>query len=356
MKLVEKIRINAGKTREREIRFLNIPIVQYGKKEFKNLKESYFFILPQKGFKEKILDDVILNGKLKKNETVILTRSSLGEIYILANTLTGSSLYKKEKISCLISNKEAVKDIFQLFCPQLDVKYLPLQDFYQYLPKNFYKYKNINFIIYCSYNFFNEFYDRIYNGEKLNFIEALQQEYIGNTQKIFINSPNIKNATFKHSIELFSKNYDLENLIIILPEANSCTPYNLKFWRALIKILQKNNYNVFVNSLTPEKYGLHYKQKFLSILDLYIIATKAKCIIGLRNGLIDILSSISNNTHFHVLYTRHPGRNHICITKYINAYSVKYLPNVNINNIYEYNTEEMNEKEIMNHIIGDLIK
>lgn len=39
--IFEKIRIDYGKTREREIRFLGIPIIQYGRKEEKRNVEKY---------------------------------------------------------------------------------------------------------------------------------------------------------------------------------------------------------------------------------------------------------------------------------------------------------------------------
>ena len=80
--------------------------------------------------------------------------------------------------------------------------------------------------------------------------------------------------------------------------------------------------------------------------EITYLAQLSKGVIGLRSGLTEIFSQF--DLSMHILYTETFG---IEAEKFIKLYSLKEYPNANRKMIFEYDTMEYNENEIINKII-----
>ena len=96
---------------------------------------------------------------------------------------------------------------------------------------------------------------------------------------------------------------------------------------------------------------------FLTFEEAYCLASKSKGIIGLRSGLIEPLTAI-NNIPIVCLYSDFYERGPLLALsadKVLEAFSLKKLPNVNVNNIYEYNVQNYSQKDILSVIKGETV-
>ena len=336
MKLFEKIKIDYKNNHEREIRFLNIPIIQYGKKEENGVKEKYIDIL-SKSFEHKELDKIL--DLLPTNyDYIFLIRAGLGEAYLLNFML--DAIIKKYNIKkpCLICKSKAYVDLFNLFNPNID-SYCDIIDFTRLshvLQKRCIKYKNVTFNINPST--FNEIKQLCTNYE-LN----LENRHYADIIKQFNNINNFicKKPTFNPNIEkyIYEKINSLNkgNLIFIINEANFIHNLSYSFWEKLITILKKYGYDVLINSAN------------LSISEAMYLASQSKAVIGMRCGFSEILSTL--NIPKHIIYTNCKFHD---LPNFKDNFSLQKYPFVDENTLFEYQLSNQNEEELLEKIIRNL--
>ena len=141
MKLLEKIKYFD----EKEIRFLDIPIAQYGTKKSKRCSEKYFSLFP-KSFEQKFLD-TILKPLYKKHDYIFIVRTAgIGEAYLL--NFMVDEIIKKYRIKspCFVIWRKCYADMFNLYWPDIPIYYCNTPNTFL-LRNRFGKYKNVPFQI-----------------------------------------------------------------------------------------------------------------------------------------------------------------------------------------------------------------
>ena len=128
---------------------------------------------------------------------------------------------------------------------------------------------------------------------------------------------------------------------------------NSGFWQKIIDKLYDNGFDVFLNVIKLDsKYGCA-KTCFLTFEEAYYLASLSKNIVGLRSGFVEPLTSIQN-VPITCYYTDFKDRGKlkaISAEKVINGFTLKKLPNVNIDNIFEYNINAVCEDEVIKKIL-----
>ena len=103
--------------------------------------------------------------------------------------------------------------------------------------------------------------------------------------------PTIKALDFKKVIELREKYFlDKNKTIILLPHAKTLSSLDKNFWVTMAEILRGKNYIVYTNVADDEKPVEGTLPITTNFAELYHIADKVKCFIGLRSGIFDFLA------------------------------------------------------------------
>ena len=96
---------------------------------------------------------------------------------------------------------------------------------------------------------------------------------------------------------------NLDNFVIISPEANSCKLLPEEFWKDLISQLKIQGFDIFVN-ISLDLFGsndIDYKSCYLTYSEAYALATRAKKIYSLRSGFTEFL--LNTKIPMEVYYT-----------------------------------------------------
>ncbi len=350
MKLFEKIKVNAGKTREREIRFLNIPIVQYGKKEENGVQERYLEILPAKSFEHKLLEQ-ILNFTGTDYDNIWILRAGSGESWLL--NFAVNSLIKKYKAKkfCFVTSKDRKisVDVLKTCHPNFNFFTIdiPQNVLNTILDKNHFHYKNIFFHIHhCT---LKEVETQLMNFQQKRLNENLH------TTDFYLNKVGISNFSYcqftrdiqlEQALEDKIKDLDISNFILLAPEATSVFPVSNNFWETLFIELTKKGYDIFWNCTKKvPKFGKHAN---ISIVEAVMLAQKAKGIIGLRSGFLEPLSIL--NVPKYVIYTPYKWQN-FNTEQTLNYYTLSKYPFVDNKLLYEFDISKSSEEQILTEIL-----
>ena len=341
MKWVEKIRINAGKTREREIRFLNIPIVQYGKKEEKGVQERYLDILPKNSFSTTFLDNIMQYNN-EKYDDIYIIRTGSGECYLLMYFIQEWCKINKSKNPLIICNKKYHQEMFQMWNPQYKTYFMSINVaiFDLLFKKIKSKYRQHNVYTYLPRTFFEKCNREITKAKKYNL------DYILESLKIL---PSALKPLKEYAGDVNFPQIDtlLDNFILITPEAFSCENLEDDFCYKLISKLKQKGYNVIINSSKYSQYKNFAPTTYFNFKSLYLLAKRAKYIITVRSGLSEFLSTC--NTPQFVIVTSLPNyelsSNDIC-----SCYDLNKLP-FNTQKIYQYDKCKWDNETLINDIL-----
>jgi hypothetical protein len=126
------------------------------------------------------------------------------------------------------------------------------------------------------------------------------------------------------------------------------------FWEILVKKLKQLGYEIFCNAMKFENLIEGTTSVFLTYEEAIELSKYAKAIIGIRSGFIECLSQ--NNVPMFVLYTNFPKRfgfKSLSSDKVLQGFSIKKLPFVNKNFLFEYDVNSYNSN---NEIMEDILK
>lgn len=299
MKLVKKTKIE----KEKEINFLGLPIMQYGKKNNNGVFKKYFKLFP-KSFQEQFIQNLKHTGI--EFDDVYIVRQRTGESFIFAQII-------KQIINANGSQKPLIlfcntfsKDIFNLI--EKDLNCLSIESNYKTIgelfPKTKTRLKNSSIFNCLRLDFYKDFYTYAENEYNPNYIKQILKEF--NVEESFISEfkapaylPEVMESAKAKAKDM---NLNLNQFIYIAPEAFSMTPLSNNFWSILHKKITDLGYDVFYN-LSPETrfYGLLKQSTNMTIEESLYIATLSKNIIALRSGFIEPL--VYSGVPMNVIYT-----------------------------------------------------
>lgn len=344
MKLFEKIKFN----KEHEIRFLGIPIIQYGRTK-ENKDKKYFKIFNRSLRRTFIQEIKSMNVDF---DDLYIIRQRTGETFIFAQAIKKIIELNDSKKPLVVGIREFQEEIFRLV--EKDINYLYVPSEYNLIGKFFPKTKNKvgkhNVYNCMRLDFYKDFYQDTKKGNGTNYIEHILEEF--NLDKNLIDefkSPCYEAETRESALQKAKNmNLNLDKFVFILPQAYSMKPLSNNFWNTLHCRLNDLGYDVFYN-LSPETkfYGGLKQSSEMSIEESLYIASISKNIIGLRSGFIEPL--VFSDVPMNIIYTETvvPIINNEEFKKYFTLESYRRKAKIN-----EYVLN--NEEKLLNSILANI--
>lgn len=365
MKLYQKITVG----NEKEIRIFEHPVLTYGCDNYDfndaHSYEKYINILPHKGIREEFFDNILqqLSNDTDYDDIYICRMAAIGDSYMLTLMITNWLKKNNSKRPIVVGLKDTTEEAFKLLKPDIICKKISfnkrkaLEIFYNDTENKGFEYKNKRFFSYINKQIIFDIHKNIancfqrQNFESCSFLKNLESYYAPLSGES--NIPQISDYTKINALQLVqSTGLNIDNFIFISPDASSNEKYDKEFWLDLIDELKRYGYDIYINSTDPEVDIPNTVKNIENLETTYYLAQRAKAIISLRSGLNDFLSTV--NIPQHILYTKFACNDIKSAEENILAFSLKYLPNVNTDNIYEYNTEELTKQEIISLIMKGL--
>lgn len=270
----------------------------------------------------------------KSHDRAYILNANSGEIYLFLMFLF-DTLNQKDNIKnpIFIATKSYHIDLIKMICPE--IPYIFTKKFYTNIKKEKFYIEGIEFQEIFVNKHFKKVETKI-KTEPTNTVhyfdemkKTLQLNNLASSRQIKCSIESTKTALKKvQDIGL-----NLNNFVIISPEANSCLPLPIKFWEELILKLQEKGYDIFVNT-TLNRFNTNkvtYKSCFLTYSEAFAIAKYAKKIYSLRSGFTEFL--LNTNVPIEIYYTPFAQIPSAILIKH--GFGVDKLPDVNMNLIKE---------------------
>lgn len=309
------------------------------------------------------LADVFYNNYLKKlkliYDDVYILHSNSGEVYLFFAYLAKNFLKKNNSQKPLfVATKKYHIDILKLYYPEAN--YIFINNLRLKTQSNFWKRREHNYYIIFSGNHFEKVESDIKNSNiwgvhyfqsMIKTLNLTEKDY--SYPKIFTDNNLLNNLNEK----IKGVNLNLNNFVILAPEAMTCTELPKIFWTKLVSKLIYENFDIYLNITNPSNNIAGCKSLDLNYREAYFLALKAKAVISLRSGFSEFLlpTQIPNIA----LYTKFRNRikNVFSIDKGLQAFSMYKIPFVKKENIYEINTDNFNNENLLvNQVMNVLNK
>ncbi|MBR4507904.1 MAG: hypothetical protein IKP23_00285 [Elusimicrobiaceae bacterium] len=238
--------------------------------------------------------------------------------------------------------------LLNIFCPSL--KIILVLDF-PFQRVNEFKINNIRAKYFFPLPYFQQVEKDIHN-KRIHFGESLLNFFELNNKKFDVNLPKIL-SKWQYTTEEKLKPFSLNNkdFVFISPQANSCQRINIKFWNTLVEKLHNKGLKIIFNSSDFSVPPGCLTADF-SLKEAFVIAQKAKAIIGVRSGLLDLLSM--SETPIHAIYTAFKDRKDFppMSKEYVRiGFDLEKLPKeIRKSKIYSYFYSENLIEEILNNL------
>lgn len=324
-----------------------------------NHHKQYFFF-------GKLIKRVSLLEKFKKQyfkylkncDAVFILITHSGEAY-LALTYIINALIKRynSQNPIIIATQKYHIDMIKMICPNIQYVYIPTLTFKK-LPTNYDSFKIDNhrfFIFFSLFHFYKLAYACEQTLDKAHYFEAICNSFNLTKDDLCFNKTFIlPEDAHNISSKIAKTKLNINNFIFLAPESISFNLYDEYFWCELINELQNISYDVFVN-FTRDDIKLEsatYKSCQLSFGEAYALAKQSKGIISLRSGFTEFL--LQTNVPIIVLYTRgFPILSNTIksANRAKSQFEIAKLPYIDMQRIYEFNTLEISQKDLLDKII-----
>lgn len=301
-----------------------------------------------------------INSVVKQNEYddyyIFLSRS--GEFFLSMHHLKAWVAANESKKSVLILTSGYHKNILNMFyndMPYIYMKNINVQLLSCAISSPYETYCKRNIYIPCYYNYFKMVEnDIVLHGT--HYYDMLKKQFCMLDKADDIVSYSISKKA--HSLAFNIAQYVLDNnFIIISPESLSNEDIDKSFWENVVDCFQKLGYAVFCNAINFTNIVKDTTCIYLTYEEMIALAGHAKAIIGVRSGFLECLAQ--THTPLFVLYTDFPRRDGFKRLEsrfVLEGFSIKKLPNVDVDNIFEYNVNEYGLKsELINIIIDEFL-
>ena len=289
----------------------------------------------------------------KNFDSVFILHANCGEIYDFIAYLAKPIFQKYNTQKPLfIATKPYHTDIASLFLPDVRCRY---QDLYLKEPRlsilnDYWEYEGFKFQQIFSPKHFNAVNS---NPGCIHYFDAMLKTLDLKREDVSKPSPIISKKLKNDVIEIAKRiDLNIDNFIILAPEALTSSQLPISFWKNLSNTLRKNGYDVFLN-ITNTRFDIQAKTHNLSFSELFALATMSKGAISLRSGLSEFL--IPSKAKNIILCTKFHWSSELTAEQCIKAYSVYGLPFVNKKQVQEINVEKFStEIELIKYIMEQL--
>lgn len=314
-----------------EFRIFGFPFLK--KKVKQGFEKFYLFgVAYFKKSSRKLLYKKVIEEISEKYKHIYINFNCSGETYLFLTYLY------PPKDSVFIATKKYHEDLCKMLHPEIDCIYLP-DVIHLRSVDNVYteKYKGRTFYNIFPFMHFVKLEKNIRKDLDIHYCKEICKtmgiEY-SIIAKLPLISEDVKSSALKkmHRIGL-----NLDKFVFLCPESQSNEDPADDFWINIIENYYNKGYDVFLNVINLQpKYGTA-KTCFLTFEEAYYIASLSKEIIGLRSGFIEYLTSIQN-VPITCYYSDFKDRGilpALDAKRVLKGFSLKYLPNVNIDLIQE---------------------
>lgn len=272
-----------------------------------------------------------------------------GELYITLNLLQELIKKNKSQKPLIVCRKNFERNICKIFCPEIPCIVLPNSIGSIYKKSSFVIGKHKIFYYFVTEHYLKQ--DKLINSCGEHYYSYIIKDLGLSEDQINFKYPYITKETEKE-IQNYQKVINLNNFVMIFPEAVTCSKLPKKFWIVLCDKLSQKGYDIFTNITDMRNYIPHTKAFCLNHQETLALAQKAKAIIGLRCGMLELLTQY--DVPMYCIYNHLPPRPTLLpmsAENVLSGFTLKKLPNVNVNNIFEYNAENYSEDELINLIL-----
>ena len=280
------------------------------------------------------------------SKSVYVINEHLGETFLLSTMI--DQLFGKDKIekTTFVVQSEAQKEVLNLFIDSSKIETIIVFPTTTDIKINTSLFiKNIKSVDDVTYRVLmpETFWRSPKVGEK-HYLELICENLDLDSNKMQVKT-NISSAVEADTISLAKQNcLNLNNFIYLSPESISVQGIPKKFWKNLVMRLQELGYDIYLNSCNGKYCFKDVKTFKTTISQTYILAQKAKFIIGMRSGLFEIITSTKKVPAI-CLYN---GDNRITRN------SIKNIKMLDYNKLLEYDYEM--DSEILDKILANIRK
>lgn len=214
-------------------------------------------------------------------------------------------------------------------------------------------YEDIKYHEFLDHTHFIELEKAVQNGQKKYFYDEILNRLRLKETKNRVKKPLLEKSKIESAKIKFSKLNIRNKYVYIAPAAQSNGSHSKEFWEKLELQLFNLGYDIIWNTLPEGHYNSYNKYCNFTLQEAAYVATSADFIIGVRSGLLDILSYFNSNifcTYFPFL-NRGKDLPEMSADKVLETFTLKKLPFVAPHKIVEFNSEELDENEILEQII-----
>lgn len=284
----------------------------------------------------------------------LLQITNMGECYLFCTLFKKICQIHHSKKPVIFITKKIYKDIISMMLPNMHIEMI---------------YTGIDVLLNCTKDVYTTNGHKIFIPFTLKYLTSIEKKFndknihyftemekhlgISPSESITYLCPHVsKNIEYTVEQKICELSLNKSNFVILCPEASTCAMYSQSFWNKLVAHFLHNNIDVFLNIIDQRNYINGTKSLFLNIDELVYLSRFAKRIIGIRSGILEILSS--THTPIEALYTYFPLQK-ISATYALSAFTLKKIPNIDCHNIFEYNTDCETEEYILQSIITHMM-
>ena len=249
-----------------------------------------------------------------------------------------------------VFDKPRMKSVLDIFKGSINVDSVVFNDCTSLFLDPEMKYQNKTFITPFNDKYFHNYAD-VHICQRGEHYYSLLKSRLKLKKAALVPTQRLNNAAYiKTFAEVFLKN----NFIILSPEAVSLKPLPRDFWVQLSNELKSIGYEIFLNvSKISDKIDGVFTL-FLSINEINELAKYSKGIIGLRSGLLEIMSCTSSKPVI-AIYNSYVDSlpNKMSPQQAKVGFSIKQLPNVS-SKVIEYCADEYSSEELIYEIVNEV--
>lgn len=267
----------------------------------------------------------------KEHDDIYLLNANSGEIYLFLTYCLDACIKKYgSKKPLLVATKQYHVELIKMICPDIDYIYIKQFNMLAKSDTVDYRIDNFRFFQIFSYKHFLQVEIDIKKDETANFFKSILEELNLKLEDLEMRNVSELQSSKESMLQKITKiGLNIDNFILIAPEAHSCSSINNEYWNNLIREYTQKGYDVFVNLIKNEidLTGANYKTCYLTYSEIYSLAKRAKKIIMLRSGLTELF--LQTNVPMEVLYTKFRDRiliNSMEVEQVKRGFSLKNIP------------------------------
>lgn len=257
---------------------------------------------------------------------IFILNSNLGELFCFFCFCSKAYFAQNHiKNPLFLITKTYHRDLCRLFYPQAPIVMIP--HFRNYVANKVFQLNQIHGLLLFTPSHFVHVEENIIQ-QKGNWFDILLQYLSVKKEDTCVSALCFSNTSeISLSKKITPLSLNMEKLVILSPEANSCLLIPVAKWQELAVKLRQRGWSIFFNVTNmPSPDGITYPE--LSLDEVLLLAQKAKCVVGLRSGLLDLISAV--NPNLHIIYTGFQTYgifNTLTPEQVKTGFDLKYLPN-----------------------------